>query len=144
MRNRPIRHPMVPADAVISDVNTTPLIDVMLVLLILCVISIPIMTHKVAIRLPGDDPGLSQQTQVHRLALAADGGLSWNGMPTSLAALPGRLETLKRDPEAMLELSSNGMARYEDFDRLLAVVKRSGIERIGFTGNNAYAGQLDR
>jgi biopolymer transport protein ExbD len=129
---------------VISQVNTTPLIDVMLVLLILCVISIPMMTHKVTIQLPGVPPIANAQPSVLRLALAADGALSWNGLPVKLAELPQRLQVVERDPESLLEINANGFARYEDFDRMLAVVKRAGVERIGFVGIDGFANILDR
>ena len=126
---------------VIGQVNTTPLIDVMLVLLILCVISIPMMTHKVSIQLP-NGPG-NAKPPVYQLALAPNGALSWNGTAVSLAELPQRLQVVKRDPESLLEINANGSARYEDFDRMLAVVKRAGIEHVGFVGIDGFASNLD-
>lgn len=125
----------------IGEVNTTLLIDVMLVLLILCVISVPMMTHKVSIRLPSG-PGTTQPA-VYQLALASDGALSWNGTAISLADLPQRLQVVKRDPDSMLQINASGSARYEDFDRTLAVVKRSEIENVGFVGIDSFASNLD-
>ena len=127
---------------VIGQVNTTPLIDVMLVLLILCVISIPMMTHKVSIQLPIGDV-TQRQPPTYRLDLAPNGALSWNGVPIGLAELPQRLQVVKRDPESLLEINANGSARYEDFDRMLAVVKRAGIEHVRFVGIDGFASNLD-
>ena len=126
---------------VIGQVNTTPLIDVMLVLLILCVISIPMMTHKVSIQLPTGSP--QGKPAVYRIDLAPNGALSWNGTPVSLADLPQRLQIAKRDPDSLLEINAYGSARYEDFDRMLAVVKRSGVENVGFVGIDGFASDLD-
>jgi biopolymer transport protein ExbD len=126
---------------VIGQVNTTPLIDVMLVLLILCMISIPMMTHKVSIQLPAGDP--YGKPAVYRIDLAPDGALSWNGTAVSLADLPQRLQNVKRDPGSLLEINTHGSAHYEDFDRMLAVVKRSGVENIGFVGLDSFASDLD-
>ena len=127
---------------IIGQVNTTPLIDVMLVLLILCVISIPAMTHKVPINLSGVE--VSQHPPaIYRLDLESNGALRWNGTAIALKALPQRLAMMKRDPDSTLEINASGTARYQDFDRLLAVVKGSGVERVGFTGIDGFASDLD-
>jgi biopolymer transport protein ExbD len=125
-----------------GDVNTTPLIDVMLVLLILCEISIPAKTHRVAIDLP--KKGVASQRIDYVLNLDDAGQLSWNGTRTNLAKLPRQLEELNQNPLASLELSASGGAAYEDYDRLLATVKRSRVERIALVGNRQFARELDR
>lgn len=129
-------------EGAIGEVNTTPLIDVMLVLLILCVISIPVMNHKVSIQLPSGPS--ATQPQIYRLALDAEGRLSWNGVPTSLVDLPRRLEAMEHNPNSQLEISADGAARYETFDRMLVVVKRSGVDSIAFAGHGSFASNLDR
>lgn len=139
MRRRPICS--LADDAVMGEVNTTPLIDVMLVLLILCVISIPIMDHKVSIRLPTD--GLEETQLVHHLAMDSAGRLRWNNVPTTLAELPRYLEQVERNPDSTLVIGTSGAARYEDFDRMLSVVKRSGVERITFQGHETFVGAID-
>ena len=145
MRRRPLPSFAIGNDAPIATINTTPLIDVMLVLLVMVVICIPMMNHKIAIPLPAVDPSAQPQPLVARVDLDAAGGLRWNGAPTSLASLPARLADLKRgDPEAQLQLSADGEVRYEQYDRLLAVVKRAGVERLGLVGNEAFARALDR
>ena len=133
------------ADAPFHALNTTPLIDVMLVLLILCIVSIPMMNHKVMIRLPGPPPlGLRNEPVIHRLTLDDQGRFRWNGDPISLTMLPRLLETVERNPLSVLEISASGRARYEDYDRMLVVVKRSGIDRIDLAGNARFASDLDR
>ena len=119
-------------------INTTPLIDVMLVLLIMFIVTIPIGTHKVRIDLPVSAP-VSDEPQVHELALDASGRLHWDGSPLAESALPQRLAAMKAaQPDAVLKLRADGLARYESFDRVLATVKRSGIERLGFVGNERF------
>ena len=122
----------------ISDLNTTPLIDVMLVLLIMFIVTIPIATHKVRIDLPVGSPPV-EQPQVHELALDANGGLRWDDAPLAESALPAVLAGMKsRQPDAVLKLRTDGLTRYEVFDRVLATVKRSGVDRLGFVGNERF------
>lgn len=131
--------------APIGEVNTTPLIDVMLVLLILCVISVPVMNHSIPIRLPGPTPTLDRtEPQVHRLAMDSAGRMRWNGLPIASGDLPSRLEIFRREPGSVLQISTSGEARYEAFDRMLGTVKRAGIERLDFIGNASFAEGLDR
>jgi biopolymer transport protein ExbD len=127
-----------------SEINTTPLIDVMLVLMIMVVITIPIMNHKVPVPLPGEEGPQATQPAIGRLHLAASGQLSWDGAPIDRASLPGRLVSLQRQPDAQLNLSADADARFEDYDYLLADVKRAGITRLGLVGNEAFASAIDR
>ncbi|MGE5722249.1 MAG: ExbD/TolR family protein [Sphingomonadales bacterium] len=129
--------------ALIGEVNTTPLIDVMLVLLIIFIISIPMMNHKVTIRLPAPGPALSDQPTTYRLSLDARGAIFWNGAAISESALPARLAAIRDDPRAELQLGAAAETRYERYDRILAIVKRAGIERLGFAGNEQFAAGLD-
>ena len=130
----------VPMSEPIRDLNTTPLIDVMLVLLIMFIVTIPITTHRVAVDLPQEAPkDASADPVIHRLALLADGSLAWDGAPLAEAALPARLAALKADA-ATLHLRADGAARYEDYDRVLATIKGAGIERLGLVGNEGFAG----
>ena len=128
----------------ISDLNTTPLIDVLLVLLIMFIVTIPIATHKVRVDLPA--PGSPAAPPVsHRLDIDSAGRIGWDGAPLAAAALPGRLSAFRAaNPDGLLLLRTDGETRYEDFDRLLAVVKRSGIARLAFLGNERFAGTAIR
>jgi biopolymer transport protein ExbD len=126
----------------ISALNTTPLIDVMLVLLIMFIVTIPIATHGIKMDLPRGDPGGPEPIS-HSLDLDRAGRLAFDGVATSASELgPRLLEAFGRNPLAELHFRSDGEARYEDFDRTLAIVKRSGVERIGFVGNERFAGAL--
>ena len=129
-----------------SDLNTTPLIDVMLVLLIMFIITIPLMTHSVKIDLPQGIEVVDSDPEIHTLALGKSGALTWNGAAISEADLPARIAAFRKGaPDyGFLQLSTDADARYEDFDRVLAIVKKSGVERLGFLGNERFAETLDR
>ena len=131
-------------DQPIAALNTTPLIDVMLVLLIMFIITIPLATHAVKLNLPVGIPTNAHEPKVHRIDLGPAGRILWDGAPMSAADLPGRLDAfLAVRDDAVLELRADGGARYEDFDNLLAVVKRSGIERLAFVGNERFETAVD-
>lgn len=128
----------------ISELNTTPLIDVMLVLLIMFIITIPIATHGVKMDLPsGPPPVASAEPETHRLAMDSAGRLHFDGAPVAESALAPRLGAMRAaNPLAVLQFQVEGEARYEDFDRVLALVKGAGVERLGFVGNERFAGTL--
>jgi biopolymer transport protein ExbD len=133
-------------DAPIASLNTTPLIDVMLVLLIMFILTVPIATHAVKVRLPVGTPPLSkEEPKVHRLALDGGGRLFWDGAPIAQAALPEKLDGMiaSHPDDGVLELQAEAATRYEAFDRVLATVKRAGVERLGFVGNERFAGAAD-
>jgi biopolymer transport protein ExbD len=113
------------------------LIDVMLVLLIMFIITIPMATHSVKIDLPKEGDPLTTP-RVYTLGLDSGGRVSWDGAPVAESALPGRLAALKANRDAVLQVRTDGEARYEDFDRVLAIVKGAGIERLGFVDNGRY------
>jgi biopolymer transport protein ExbD len=144
MRSRAAFHAFAAADdRPISEMNTTPLIDVMLVLLIMFILTVPLATHAVKMNLPiPGDP--IKDPQVHRLALDSAGRLFWDGTALAESSLPARLAAFRRTgPEDILEIQSEAETRYETFDRVLATVKRSGTGRLGFVGNERYAGAIE-
>jgi biopolymer transport protein ExbD len=125
------------------DINTTPLIDVMLVLLIMFIITIPIQTHAVKLDLPQD-----QQNQQpppidpvkNKVVITPDGQVLWNGNPIPLIVLRQYLDqTQQMNPIPELHLQPDPQARYELVDEVLAVTKRAHVEKMGFVGNEAYA-----
>lgn len=128
----------------IAAINTTPLIDMMLVILIMLIVSIPMTTHKVPLDLPG--PGVPRTPPpVHRLAIQASGNLLWDGQALPAAALAARLGAFQADSALpVLELDAEGEARYERVDQVLAAIRRAGVTRLGFVGNEAFAAHLDR
>lgn len=127
-----------PAQPMMS-LNMTPLIDVLLVLIVMMILTVPIVTHKVPLDLPHPGPDNPGPPTVHRLDLAADGRLAWDGVAIADAALPARLAALKDEPDADLQIAANAEARYERFDQTLATIKRAGITRLGFVGNDRFA-----
>ncbi|HYG28604.1 MAG TPA: biopolymer transporter ExbD [Allosphingosinicella sp.] len=125
----------------IADINTTPLVDVMLVLLIMFILIIPVSTHEVPLDLPVPAPGEPPQT--HRLDLDAAGRLFWDGRPVAAAELTGRLRALAADPaQPALEINADAETRYERFDQVLAAVRRAGVTRMGFVGQHRFAGAI--
>jgi biopolymer transport protein ExbD len=129
-------------DAPMMDMNTTPLIDVMLVLLIMFIITIPVQTHAVKIDLPTPDPNPQNAVEPdkNKIFIDAGGTIMWNGQPVDLAQLDVYLQATKQLPvEPELQIEPDPYARYIVVDRVIAVVKRSGVGKIGFVGNERYA-----
>jgi biopolymer transport protein ExbD len=127
----------------ISNLNTTPLIDVMLVLLIMFIITIPIMTHSVKIDLPSGGPPPAGEPEIHMLTMNPAGALTFDGAPVAEGDVRLRLHAMENaNPNAVLHFRVEGEARYEDFDRVLAEVKKSGVQNLGFVGNHAFAGAI--
>jgi biopolymer transport protein ExbD len=116
----------------------------MLVILIMLIVSIPMTTHKVPIDLPA--PAVPRTPPpVHRLAIQASGVLLWDGQALPAASLPARLAALQADPALpVLELYAEGEARYERVDQVLAQIRRGGVTRLGFVGNERFVAALDR
>ena len=122
-----------------STINTPPIIDVMLVLLIMFIITLPLMTHSVKIDLPGRPHEVQREPQVHRLEIDAVSRLSWDGAPIAEAQLPARLAAFRAESrDNVLHYRADPQTRYEDFNRVLADVKRAGVEHLGFVGNERF------
>ncbi|MGQ0661564.1 ExbD/TolR family protein [Sphingosinicella sp.] len=128
-----------PDTAPIATINTTPMIDMMLVLLILFIIAIPIRTHRVPLDLP-QGPARPDLRPVHRLDLDAAGQARWNGVAVDAIALRRALAAFARDPARPdLHLNAHGEARYERVDEVLADIRRAGISRLGLVNNRAFS-----
>ncbi|HYI47144.1 MAG TPA: biopolymer transporter ExbD [Allosphingosinicella sp.] len=125
--------------APIVTINTTPLIDVMLVLLIMFIIIIPAATHKVPLDLPQPATVPAPPPPSHRLDIAANGALAWNGAALPEAALPARLAAMAADPaRPELHLNAAAETRYERVDTILAQILGAGITRLGFVDNERF------
>lgn len=124
------------------DLNTTPLIDVMLVLLIMFIITIPIQTHAVKVDLPINDPNNQPppiDPQKNKVVIDPAGTITWNGAPVDKVTLQQYLEATKGiNPEPELHFQPDPQARYARVDEVLAVIKRSGVSKLGFIGNEQY------
>jgi biopolymer transport protein ExbD len=124
------------------DINTTPLIDVMLVLLIMFIITIPIQTHAVKLDLPVDSETNTPppiDPVKNKIVIDPAGVVTWNGTPVNEVQLRQYLDitqTLTPIPE--LHLQPHPEARYEVVDNVLAITKRANVEAMGFVGNEAY------
>ncbi|MBN8808173.1 MAG: biopolymer transporter ExbD [Sphingomonas sp.] len=129
-----------PAPEPMAAINITPLIDVLLVLLIMFIMTIPAMTHTVAIDLPTSQPATPLPQQRHLLAIGPSGALTLDGGAIAASALPARLAAIADEPGGMLTLDADAGARYEAVDRVLGAVKRAGVTRLGFADNARFAG----
>ena len=123
------------------EINTTPLIDVMLVLLIMFIITIPIQTHAVKLDLPQNTntppPPILPQKNI--VVVTAQGQVLWNGNPVSMQQLRQYLDTTQQmNPVPELHLQPEATARYELVDEVLAVTKRAHVQKMGFVGNEYY------
>jgi len=124
------------------DINTTPLIDVMLVLLIMFIITIPPQSHAVKLDLPQNQ---ANQTPPpidpikNKVVVTTGGAVLWNGAPVNLTQLRQYLDvTQQMDPVPELHLQPEPNARYELVDQVLAVTKQAKVSKMGFVGNEAY------
>jgi biopolymer transport protein ExbD len=124
------------------DINTTPLIDVMLVLLIMFIITIPIQTHAVKLDLPvdqQDQPPPPIDPVKNKVTIDPAGIIYWNGSPVNQVTLRQYLDlTQSMNPIPELHLQPDPQARYVVVDEVLAVTKRANVEKMGFVGNEAY------
>jgi len=131
------RQPRSPDFEPFASMNITPLIDVMLVLLVMMILSIPIMTHTVPLDLP-QPGGKPDRPVIHMIDLDAAGTLAWDGTPIDATTLQSHLAAAKSDPNVQIQIRADAAARYERFDQTLAVIERSGITRLGFIGNERF------
>ena len=119
----------------IGAINVTPFIDVLLVLLIMIILTVPMQSHKVPIDLPGEGVPPITEPLSHELDIDRQGGLLWDGARIGDAQLPGLLARVAADDRTELHLKTDPETRYERFDAVLATVKRANITRLGFIGN---------
>jgi biopolymer transport protein ExbD len=121
-------------DDVMSEINMTPLVDVMLVLLIIFMITIPVMKHAVNVELPvaSNTPQVNKPETL-RLSVDADGVYYWNEAPVDERSLFAQLgEQAVRDPQPELHIRGDKAARYERVAQLMAAAQRAGLRKIGF------------
>ncbi|MGV3493395.1 MAG: ExbD/TolR family protein [Ramlibacter sp.] len=121
-------------DEVMNEINMTPLVDVMLVLLIVFIITVPVMQHSVNIELPRATSAPQEiPPDTIRLSVDARGRYLWNEQEIGDDALLARMEAeARRDPQPELHLRGDKDARYERVAQALAAAQRSGLRRIGF------------
>ena len=117
-----------------SDINMTPLIDVMLVLLVIFIITAPLLTHAVKLDLPhASAVAAPEDAQTVDVSVDAQGRLYWNGTMLDETALRARLaEASKQKPVPEIHLRADRAARYEAIARVMADAQRAGVTKIGF------------
>jgi len=122
------------ADEVMNEINMTPLVDVMLVLLIIFIITVPVMKHSVNVDLPRatNQPELVKPETL-RLSVAADGNYYWNGQAIADAELATRLQAEAiKEPQPDLHIRGDKEVRYERVAQVMAAAQRAGLRKIGF------------
>ena len=129
-------------DEPMMDINTTPLIDILLVLLIMFIITIPVMTHAVKLDMPRPDnsPPADTNPEVIDLLIDFDGTILWNG-----TVVPS-VDTLdvyfrreaQKDPQPELHINPNKRASYDIVARVLASAQRNHLNKIGFVGSEQF------
>jgi biopolymer transport protein ExbD len=124
------------SDEPMSQMNTTPLIDVMLVLLIMFIITLPLMTHSVTLSVQGG--GEPIKSVPIDLSIEFDGTILWNGeIISDLDQLTARLRQANAgSAPAELRVRAEGRAPYDAVAKVLAIAQRNGIERIAIQGND--------
>ncbi|MBW4330505.1 biopolymer transporter ExbD [Stakelama sp. CBK3Z-3] len=123
------------------EMNTTPLIDVMLVLLIMFIITIPIQTHAVKVDLPqpSDQPQNTVEPDKNKVIISPEGAITWNGQPINEVQLRQYLDqTVRMNPQPELHFQPDPQARYNRVDEVLAIIKRANVTKMGFVGNEQY------
>ena len=126
--------------APLLEMNTTPLIDVMLVLLVMLIITIPPQSHAVTVDLPTASNELRPDPVKNLLVVTQGGVLSWNGRQVSKPQLRRLLSaSAGMDPAPELHLQPDAGARYALVDEVLAMTKQAGVRSMGFIGNQDFA-----
>jgi biopolymer transport protein ExbD len=125
---------------VMVEMNTTPLIDVMLVLLTLLIITLPIQTHAVKLDMPA--PNTTPPTVIPEtvdLGVDFDGTITWNGTAVDRSTMDAYFEdAAKKNPQPEIHVSPNRLAKYDAVARVLADAQRLGATHIGFSGIDQY------
>ena len=125
------------------DINTTPLIDVMLVLLVTLIVSLPIMTHAVKLDMPQNNnpPPPDQRPEVIDIEVDFDGAVVWNGnVVPDAPTLEGYLRTeAQKDPQPEIHLKPDRRVKYDAVAKVLAAAQRNHMKKIGFVNTGEFS-----
>lgn len=130
-----------PSDEPMMDINTTPLIDVMLVLLIMLIITIPIQLHAVNLNMPNGNPPPSDiKPEVLRIDIDARSTVLWNGEAVGeLAEVERRFEQVAAQPvQPEVHLRPDKLAKYNVVAGVMASAQRSGLTKLGIMGSEQF------
>jgi biopolymer transport protein ExbD len=132
--------------APMCDINTTPLIDVMLVLLVTLIVTLPIMTHAVKLDMPPPNPNQPpppQQPDIINLDIYYDGTIAWNGdtVPTLTQLEQQFQEAAAKDPQPELHLAPDSHVKYDYVAKVLAAAQRNHMEKIGFVNTSQFVSE---
>jgi len=123
------------------DINTTPLIDVMLVLLVMLIITIPIQLHSVNLNMPvGTPPHSDAKPEVVKIDIDDTGTLYWNGTPVGdHNTLQARLQAVAAQPEQPeVHIRPNKLAKYDRFAEVMVAVNQAGLHKLGVIGSEQF------
>ncbi len=124
------------------EINTTPLIDVMLVLLVMLIITIPVQSHAVKLDMPQATPPPEDvvKPEIVKLEIQFDGAVFWNGSPVpSTEVLRDYFKTAAfSDPQPEIHIEPDASVEYGFVAIVLAEAQKQGVTRIGFAGNEKY------
>ena len=126
---------------VMVEINTTPLIDVMLVLLIMFIITIPIQTHAVKLNMPiGTPPPSTREPVIVRIDVDFDGQIGWNGeIVPDRATLEAKLAQVAAEPDQPeVHMRPNKLVEYKTVAMIMASAQRLGVTKIGLVGNEQF------
>ena len=129
--------------APMCDINTTPLIDVMLVLLVTLIVPLPIMTHAVKLDMPPPNPNQPPppvQPDIINLDIYYDGTIAWNGqtIPTLTDLEEQFKDAAAQDPQPELHLAPDSHVKYDYVAKVLAAAQRNHMEKIGFVNTSQF------
>ncbi len=127
---------------VFLDINTTPLIDVMLVLLTMLIITLPIQTHAVKLDMPvGHPPPPKFQPTVDNIMVDFDGTIYWNNAPVDLKTIDSYFYDIGQKPleeQDEIHITANRLAKYDTVAKVMANAQRRGAVKIGIVNTNTY------
>ena len=117
-----------------AEINTTPLVDVMLVLLVIFIITAPLLTHAVKIDLPqASSQPLPEKPDVISIAIDPAGKMYWNDVPLVEGELSAKLQQVaKSEPQPELHIRADKETRYQILAEVMADAQNAGIQRLGF------------
>jgi len=124
-----------------ADINVTPMVDVMLVLLVIFIITAPLFTHAVKLDLPSAQSAPApEKPETVTLSINASGEVFWNDAPVAQTDLPARMaEAARKQPQPELQLRADKSTRYEVIAQVMAAAQNNGLNKLGFVTEPAAA-----